>query len=172
MKRSALLTVSALLALLACDRPSAPGATKAIESAPDSASKSAEDQAAALAKATASASDETFEATLTVEKAAVDGKPAAAKVVLTPKSGWKCNDEYPHKFKLGTAPAGVSYPTDVVRGGEISKERVVLTVPFTSSGVGKKRIGGIFHFSVCNEAKCHIEKRALATTVNVSAPES
>src|SRR5262249_45171544 len=43
------------------------------------------------------------------------GQQGFVEVVLVPKGDFHCNQEYPYKVKMGAAPAGVTYPTAIVR---------------------------------------------------------
>jgi hypothetical protein len=96
------------------------------------------------------------------------GQPGVVEVVLIPKNGFKCNENYPYKIKLNDA-AGVSFPQPVVRkeGMSVSPQRGVMRVPFVPSAAGDARIAGKFSFSVCTSDQCLIDSRDLAITVKV-----
>jgi hypothetical protein len=96
------------------------------------------------------------------------GEKGEAEIVLEAKDPYKVNDKYPYKFKLADAD-GVSYPDKVVSKDHVKLEhkKATMTVAFTPDGAGKKKISGVFHFSVCTEDKCMIEKRDLALDVDV-----
>ena len=95
------------------------------------------------------------------------GQPSAVEVVLIPKNGFKCNENYPYKIKLNDPPAGISFPAAVVRkeGMSVSPQRSVMRVPFTPTAAGEGRISGKFSFSVCTSDQCLIDSRDLAITV-------
>ncbi|MCK6586415.1 MAG: hypothetical protein L6Q76_02415 [Polyangiaceae bacterium] len=95
------------------------------------------------------------------------GQPGVVEVVLIPKNGFKCNENYPYKIKLNDPPAGISFPQSVVRkeGLSYSPQRSVLRVPFTPTAAGEARISGKFSFSVCTSDQCLIDARDLAITV-------
>jgi hypothetical protein len=95
------------------------------------------------------------------------GQPSVVEVVLIPKNGFKCNENYPYKIKLNDPPAGVSFPQPVVRkeGMSVSTSRSVMRVPFTPTAAGEARISGKFSFSVCTSDQCLIDSRDLAITV-------
>jgi len=95
------------------------------------------------------------------------GKAATVQAVLVAKEGFKCNEKYPYKFKLGAPPAGVTYPEKIARNISSGTKQRVLTVPFTPTTAGNKTISGTFYFSVCNEATCKIKKQPLSVTVEV-----
>ena len=45
----------------------------------------------------------------------------AVQAVLVAKDGWKCNDAYPYKFKVGSSPEGVSFASDTARGASVRR---------------------------------------------------
>jgi hypothetical protein len=94
-------------------------------------------------------------------------QPATVRAVLLAKGEYKVNENYPHKFKLGAAPDGVSYPNAMAGGATKGKGRAVVNVPFTASTPGNKTISGTFLFSVCNASSCKMLKRPLSVTVAV-----
>ncbi len=79
--------------------------------------------------------------------------------MLEAKDPFHVNDKYPYKFKLEDSP-GVTYPDKVVTQGHVKLEhkKAVMTVAFTPSDAGKKKITGVFHFSVCTERQVHDRK--------------
>ncbi len=95
------------------------------------------------------------------------GQTGAVQVVLVPKGEFHCNDKYPYKVKLGSPPAGVTYPQEIVRDASVSATRTSITVPFTATAVGDARISGKFSFSVCKADQCVIDAREVAATVKV-----
>lgn len=97
------------------------------------------------------------------------GQPGSVQVVLVPKNGFKCNDAYPYKLKLNDPPAGVSYPTAIVRkeSMSVSPKQSVMNVAFTPTAPGKARISGKFFFSVCTSDQCLIDSREVAVNVNI-----
>lgn len=95
------------------------------------------------------------------------GQTGSVEVVVVPKGEFHCNEAYPYKVKLGAAPAGVTYPQDVVRGASISAARASIRVPFVASAAGSARISGKFYFSVCKADQCVIDSREVAATVKV-----
>jgi hypothetical protein len=97
------------------------------------------------------------------------GQQGVVEVVLVPKGEFHCNDQYPYKMKLGAAPAGVSYPTPVVRteGLSVSPSRTVMRVPFVADSAGEARVAGKFYFSVCTSQQCVMDSRDLSVSVKV-----
>lgn len=97
------------------------------------------------------------------------GQQGDVEVVLEPKGEFHCNQEYPYKIKLGTAPAGITYPQPVVKGEAITikPEKAVMKVPFTPEKPGEAKVSGNFYFSICTAQQCVIENRELAVMVKV-----
>lgn len=95
------------------------------------------------------------------------GAPAKIEAVLVAKAPYHCNAEYPHKFKLGAAPAGLSFPEATVKGMQVTPERGVLAIPVEAKGPGKATVSGTLSFSVCTEERCLVEKRDLALNLDV-----
>ena len=91
------------------------------------------------------------------------------EVVLEPKGAFHCNNEYPYKIKLGTPPAGVTYPVPVVKteGITVTPEKAVMKVPFVAEKPGEVKVSGKFYFSICRSEQCVIENRELAVMVKV-----
>jgi len=97
------------------------------------------------------------------------GQQSNVEVLLEPKGDFHCNKEYPYKIKLGTAPAGITYPTPIVKVDAITvtPEKAVMKVPFMPDKPGEAKVSGNFYFSVCTDQQCVIENRELAVMVKV-----
>jgi hypothetical protein len=164
MMRTCVVTLPVLVALVGCEEskptPTADTPAAASESAASEGSKGPAVQKVG--------EPNVFNASLEPSGDYVVGKPAKIEVVLEALGEYKCNDDYPYKFKLDDPEAGVSYPDKVAKDIKLDKKRSVLTVPFTPSSAGDKKIQGTFHFSVCNAETCKIEKRPMALTVKVA----
>lgn len=95
------------------------------------------------------------------------GQQGTVEVVLEPKGEFHCNQEYPYKIKLGTAPEGVTYPQPIVKTDAITIEpaKAVMKVPFTANKSGESKLSGNFYFSICTSQQCVIENRELAVMV-------
>lgn len=159
--------------------PVAPSGAPSASGAP-AASAAASGTAAATSTAAASA---TPEPALTVQSAKTQeaafsvwmssaksykvGQAGSVEVVLVPRGEYHCNEAYPYKVKLGAAPAGVTYGSEIVRGASVSASRAAIRVPFTATAAGDARISGKFHFSVCTADQCVIDSREVATTVKI-----
>jgi hypothetical protein len=111
--------------------------------------------------------DETFSTWLQAASPVVAGSPATVEAVLVAKAPYHCNAEYPHKFKLAAAPAGLSYPEATVKGMQVTAERSVLRIPVVAQSAGKSTVSGTLHFSVCNDDRCLVEKRELSLNLEV-----
>ncbi len=90
------------------------------------------------------------------------------------------NKEYPYKFKMTAAPAGVTYlgkdPAGVdmfsKAAGDFSldsgNEKVgTMTIRFKSANKGSVSIGGTFKLSVCSAANCQLEQATVSVPVTV-----
>jgi hypothetical protein len=95
------------------------------------------------------------------------GGPVQLEAVLVAKPPYHCNPEYPHKFKLNPAPAGLAYPEETVRGMKVTPERSTLAIPVNAQSAGKPTISGTLSFSVCTEERCMVEKRDLSVALDV-----
>jgi len=160
----------------------APGARSASASAAPvpTASASASAAASVAASATPSATPEaplsvqsdkvqadTFGVWMQTAKSYKVGQTGSVEVVVVPKGEFHCNEAYPYKVKMGAAPAGVTYPQDIVRGASISAARTSIRVPFVATAAGSARISGKFSFSVCKADQCIIDSREVAATVKI-----
>lgn len=96
------------------------------------------------------------------------GQEGSVEIVLEAKAPFHANDKYPYKFKVAET-AGVTFPEPIVKKDKAKVEHMSVSMPvaFTGAAAGKKKISGVFHFSVCTDDKCLIEKRALALEVDV-----
>lgn len=121
-----------------------------------------------LKAAKASYSEPNFTLNITKAGEYKSGQQATVEIVLEAKAPFHANDKYPYKFKTAESP-GISYAAAIVKKDQAKIENMKVTMPvaFTASEAGKKRVSGVFHFSVCTDDKCLIEKRALALEVDV-----
>jgi hypothetical protein len=122
--------------------------------------------ASAIAAATDSASDSSFEVRLVSAGEAKVGQTARAEVKLTAKPPFHVNQEYPLKFKVEPSE-GLTYPRAVIGKDQAKVEQMVATVPveYVAQSAGKKRVQGMFSFSVCTAERCVLEKRPLALAI-------
>jgi hypothetical protein len=134
----------------------------------NAAEKNSDPAPAAAENASAKIDETNFALAFSSKGAYSAGKAGELEIVLEAKDPFHVNDKYPYKFKLADSP-GVTYPDKVVTKDHVKLEhkKAVMTVAFTPSDAGKKKISGVFHFSVCTEDKCMIEKRDLALDVDV-----
>ena len=95
------------------------------------------------------------------------GSAGTVEAVLVAKPPYHCNAEYPHKFKLAAAPAGLSYPETTVKGMKVTAERSVLPIPVRAQSPGKAKVSGTLSFSVCDDERCLVEKRDLSLELEV-----
>jgi hypothetical protein len=111
--------------------------------------------------------DEAFSTWLEADSPVAAGSKSHVEAVLVAKAPYHCNAEYPHKFKLNAAPAGLSYPEDTVRGMQVTAERGVLRIPVQAQNAGPATVSGTLSFSVCTEERCLVEKRDLSLNLEV-----
>lgn len=109
------------------------------------------------------------------------GKEGSFEVVVTALGDFHINDDYPAKFKTGTAPADVTYRLttisrkdnkDQFTGDACAKDKehacaLHVKVPFTAAKAGKYKVGGTFNVGVCSAANCIMEKIDLELDVDV-----
>lgn len=141
------LPAAAVVLLLAC-KETPPSATSASGS-------SAKTDAAA------------FSATLKASGPYKVGQQGTLKAVVTAVAPHHVNPEYPFKFALDKAPAGVSYPKPVVTDVKRSEMEATLEVPFTPETKGEVTVSGTCSLSVCTDDACVIEKVPLSAKVTV-----
>lgn len=158
----ALMALGVAAALLGCKKESTSLAAEQASQqavAPAAAAKASADRFDEAAFALKIVPDGTYEA----------GKPGKVQIELLAKSGFKCNDQYPYKFKAKESP-GIEYESPVIKKDRLrldGKSKAVMTVGFTPKSAGKKTVAGQFAFSVCTEEQCLVERRDLALDVNV-----
>lgn len=138
------------------DKPTQEGAEKA----PKAGSGEAATRRGAAARG------EGFAAWLESKPSYKVNESASLQVVLTAEDPFKCNEQYPYRFQL-TPAAGLTFPEPTVRNMNISKQRSVMSVPFTPTASGSQTVSGELSFSVCTDDKCLIEKQPLSITVTV-----
>jgi hypothetical protein len=111
--------------------------------------------------------EEPFQTWLQAVSPVAAGGPANVEVVLVANPPYHCNPEYPHKFKLGAAPAGITYPEATVKGMAVTPSRSVLKVPIVAQSAGKATVSGTLQFSVCDDERCLVEKKELSLNLEV-----
>ncbi len=108
-----------------------------------------------------------FSAYLSAKGSYKKGQPAAVTAVINAVGDYKINKEYPFKFKMGAAPAGVSYPEAIVRAVSRAEKRATMSIPFTPDAAGTATISGECSLSVCTDSNCVIEKAQLSVSVKI-----
>jgi hypothetical protein len=96
------------------------------------------------------------------------GQAGDVLITVQAKPPYHCNDQYPYKLKLDTAP-GVKFASDVVGKDAVKVQgpHAIMTVGLTPETAGKKTIGGQFQFSVCSASNCMVERRNLKLDIDV-----
>lgn len=95
------------------------------------------------------------------------GQQGTVTAVVNAIGDYHVNQEYPYKFTLIAAPAGVTYGETVVRNVSRSEKRASIRVPFTPISAGAATISGVCSLSVCTSSNCVVEKVPLSVTVKV-----
>lgn len=95
------------------------------------------------------------------------GSPGAVTAVLNALGEYKVNPDYPIKFTLNAAPAGVTYGETVLRNASKAEKRATISVPFTPDKAGTYTISGVFSIGVCVKSSCTNEKVPLSVAVKV-----
>lgn len=108
-----------------------------------------------------------FTAYLAAKPSYKKGEPATVTAIVNALGEYHVNQEYPYKFKMGTAPAGVSYPEAIVRAVSRTEKKATMSIPFTPSAAGNATISGELSLSVCTDSNCVIEKAQLSVTAKV-----
>jgi hypothetical protein len=114
-----------------------------------------------------SQSSDAFLLTISASSPVKAGQTSQASVILTARDPYHCNPKYPYKFALNAPSAGVSYPSNPVRGMSVTEKRANMAVPFSAADKGHATVSGTLSFSICTEDKCLIEKRPLSVSVDV-----
>jgi cytoskeletal protein RodZ len=95
------------------------------------------------------------------------GSPGAVTAVLNALGEYKVNPDYPIKFTLNAAPAGVTFGETVLRNANKGDKRATISVPFTPDKAGTHTISGVFSIGVCVKSSCTNEKVPLSVAVKV-----
>ncbi len=98
------------------------------------------------------------------------GAEGTFDVLLSSKGSYHINDKYPIKWKTqDPAPDGIKYPKTVLQraDGTFKEKEGSFKVPFIAAKAGKTKVSGTFHFSVCSDANCLMEKLDLDLDVDV-----
>ncbi len=90
------------------------------------------------------------------------------KITLTPKKGWKINQEFPTKLRIEAA-SGVQIAKPIQKAKDAAKfgeKGATFVVPFTSN-IGDKKFKASLKFAMCTEATCDPKKENLAWSIKV-----
>ncbi len=102
------------------------------------------------------------------------GAEAAAKLELTPATGYHVATDYPIKLTL-EAPAGVKLAkTELSAGGRnkeqgdaatLTEQALAFAIKATAEKAGSYEIKGVFKFGICEKESCHPKKQPVTITV-------
>lgn len=92
-------------------------------------------------------------------------------ITIKAKSGFKVNENYPHKVKLDAPPDGVELPKQKLKkadGKFEDKKTFRFSGKVKATSAGKKQLTGLVKTSVCNESQCLIKKEKISIAVDAS----
>lgn len=150
--------------------PSASGAkTSTASTAPTtSAAPSAVASATPAPEVTGEAKNEaSFSAFLSGSGKYKANQPGTVTAVCNALGAYHINPDYPFKFTLGAAPAGITYGETTVRNVNRSEKKATISVPFTPTQAGTFTISGTYSIAVCTDSNCAPQKVPLSVTVKV-----
>ncbi len=93
------------------------------------------------------------------------GSPGTVTAVLNALGEYKVNKDYPIKFTLNAAPAGVTFGETVLRNANKADKKATISIPFTPDAAGSHTISGVFSIGVCVASSCTNQKVPLSVTV-------
>ena len=99
--------------------------------------------------------------------AASAGKPASARVTLTPGAGMHVNTEYPTSMTL-KVPDGVDGAAAKLKPAKIDKTQALFEVAYTARDKGDKILEGTVNFVVCNDAMTECVPRREPVQIKVT----
>ncbi len=97
------------------------------------------------------------------------GAESPVTIRLTPKTGWKINQEFPTKLKV-VVPEGVAMEKDTLAAsdaGTFSEKNAVFVLKVNPATAGAKEFSASFRFAVCTDATCDPKKAELAWKLDV-----
>lgn len=106
----------------------------------------------------------------TLPESTAKGTAAFVTINVTPKTGWKINQEFPTKLTV-QAPSGVKLEKESqgIKEAETFSEKIAtFKVAFNPETAGPKAFAANFSFAVCTDATCDPKEATLAWTVAVS----
>jgi hypothetical protein len=107
--------------------------------------------------------------TVTIDAAVAKvGQPGAIVVAITPKAGFKINEEFPTKLTVESPPDGLSFPSPVLKkadGTLDAQGRFAFRMPFVAARAGAFKVEPTLKFSVCNADRCIVQRQTLAVQV-------
>ncbi len=150
------------LFLFACGSAPTPEAQTAASDAPSAPAA----QPANTAGGTDHVSDDGFELKISTSEVSA-GSEGTALVELSSKAPYKCNADYPYRFKVSASEGLELASLDIKRDqATVEHDRVVLKIPFKAQQPGAHTLSGQFQFSICTSDRCRIEKRELSLQID------
>ncbi len=115
------------------------------------------------------AETDTYVVHATVPAGTKSGAEAVVSIRLTPKTGWKINQEFPTKLKV-VVPDGVTMDKATLAAtdaGTFSEKKAVFDLKVNSANAGAKDFTASFRFAVCTDATCDPKEAKLAWKLDV-----
>lgn len=115
------------------------------------------------------ADTDTYSIRVDLPEGAAAGQGSKVTVHVSPKPGWKLNQDFPTKLTV-TPPAGVTVAKATQSAKDAAKfeeKAAAFEIDFTPASAGAKQFTADFKFAVCTESTCDPKKQALAFNVDV-----
>ncbi|MBW2529100.1 MAG: hypothetical protein JRI23_33290 [Deltaproteobacteria bacterium] len=97
------------------------------------------------------------------------GADASFQVKVAAKGGFKFNQAFPTKLKLGAAPDGLQFPKPKLKKGDgtasADGKSFVFDVPVKATRAGQFPFDAVLKFSVCNDDKCVVQRKKLKSSI-------
>ncbi len=96
------------------------------------------------------------------------GEEAQILVTVKATSGFKINEQYPHKVQLDAPPDGLTVPMTTLRKEDAQlngDKSITYTIPATAAKAGQYRLKGEVKLSVCSAEQCRMAKEKVAANL-------
>jgi hypothetical protein len=97
------------------------------------------------------------------------GADAEFQVKVAATGGFKFNQAFPTKLKLGDAPDGLVFPKPKLKKGDgvasADGKSFTFAVPVKATRAGQFPFEAVLKFSVCNDDKCVVQRKKLKSRI-------
>lgn len=94
---------------------------------------------------------------------------AQFRVSIAAKGGFKFNQAFPTKLKLGDPPNGLEFPKRRLKKGDgqasADGKSFAFAVPVKATKAGQFPFDAVLKFSVCNDEKCVVQRKKLKIAI-------